>query len=440
MIRAKSAYRRKITELFVKQQSPPRTGRVDWADTELRGFGLRISASGAKSWTVVYRVSKTGELVRETLGSVDDIPNVAEARALALASKEKARAGINPVAERRAAAAATPAATTFEAVANRFVAEFLYQKRPNTIANWTRIIETDIKPHWRGRQFRDIGKADVLALFNAKAKTRPKQADEVRKVLRRLCGWAVSENIIAADGDPTKDVAKRVPKREDRDRVLTDSELKIFWAGCDRLGWPFGPAFKLLALTAQRREEVGAAERREFDGATWTVPGLRSKNGKANIVHLSAQALAVLETIPTDGNLLFASRGTIPSGYSKVKTRLDSYMAEIAGQPIEGWVLHDLRRTATTGMARLGIAPHIADRILNHQDGTISGVAKIYNKFAYLEERQLALDGWGLFIELVCQQSLPGDIAVARVKRWLREEAERREKAALGDDVVELRA
>ena len=433
-----SSYRKKFTQLFVDQQRPPKTGRIDWADTEMRGFGLRISSSGAKTWTVVYRVK--GVLVRETLGTVADIPNVGDARALALASKEKAARGINPTAERKAEAerVKAEAGSTFAAVTDRFIAEHVRPNlRPNTINNWVRILEKDVKPAWSNRPFCEITDTDVLKLRNAKAKTRPKQADEVRKVLRRLCSWAVSEKIISADADPTKDIAKSVKKRPGRDRALDDSELKLFWAGCGRLGWPFGPAFKLLALTAQRKQEVGASERREFDGATWTLPARRSKNGKANIIHLSPQAVAVLAGIPKAGDLLFASRGTVPSGYSKVKARLDGYMAEIAGHPIEPWTLHDLRRTATTGMARLGIAPHVADRVLNHQGGTISGVAKTYNQFAYLEERELALDAWGLFIDLVCQQDLPGNVAVARVKRWMREEVERREEEP---GVVSLRA
>ena len=316
------------------------------------------------------------------------------------------------------------------------MAEFLSQKRHNTRANWTRILEKDVKPGWGNKQFRDITPDDALALFNAKAKRWPKQADEVRKVLRRLCSWAVSERIITADADPTKDVAKRVPKRQNRERFLNDEELKIFWLACGRLGWPFGSAFKLLALTAQRREEIGAAGWREFKGETWTVPGARTKNGKANIVHLSKQAVAVLATVPKTGDLLFASRGTAPSGYSKAKNRLDSYMNEIAGAPVEAWVLHDLRRTTTTGMARLGIAPHVADRVLNHTAGTISGVAKVYNQFDYLEEREMALDGWALFVELICERNMPSSVAVAQVKRWLREEPGRRERVARGEDAL----
>jgi integrase len=424
-----------LTELGVTRLRQPKAGRDEYPDSVVKGLELRISFTGNRTWSLLFR-DKQGKLARCTIGAPPEI-GVAEARRRAAEIKERR---VNPATERKAAAEAAKAEATgtFAAVADRFVAEFLAQKRANTIGNWTRIIEKDVKPLWGDRQFRDITPDDALALFNAKAKTRPKQADEVRKVLRRLCSWAVEQRIIAADADPTKDVAKRVPKRADRDRVLDDGELRVFWEACGRLGWPFGPAFKLLALTAQRREEVGAAQRREFKDETWTVPAARSKNGKANIVHLSGQALAVLDTVPKAGDLLFASRGTTPSGYSKAKARLDGYMAEIAGSPVEPFVLHDLRRTATTGMARLGIAPHVADRVLNHVGGTISGVAKIYNQFAYIEEREMALDAWGLFVELVCEQELPGNVAVARVKRWMREEIERREEAVRGG-VVPLR-
>jgi integrase len=432
---------RSLTQLFVDRIGPKPTDQEYW-DTHLASFGLRVRKTGAKSWVVMYRVRGGGRQVRETLGKLTEIPTVAEARKRALASLEKARAGVDPVAERRGGAAliGVERQKTFAAVADRFVAEFLSQKRPNTIANWTRIIEKDIKPAWGDRPIHEITQDDALALLNAKARTRPKQADEVRKVLRRLCAWAISERLIAADADPTEDVAKRVPKRAHRDRALTDSELKAFWEACGRLGWPFGPAFKLLALTAQRRDEVGSAEWCEFDGETWTVPAARSKNGKANIVHLSRQALAVLEEIPkTTGELLFASRGAAPNGYSKAKARLDGYMAEIAGGSIEPWVLHDLRRTFTEGMARVGIEPHVADRVLNHQAGTISGVAKIYNKFAYLEKRELALDAWGMFVELVCERNLPSKVAEARVEDRLEEDAKRRRELKRGD-AVPLRA
>ena len=134
----------------------------------------------------------------------------------------------------------------------------------------------------------------------------------------------------------------------------------------------------------------------DLDGRTWTIPGARAKNGKPHVVALNGLAIDVLDQVPriVDQDLLFSGNGrTAVSGFSSAKTRLDAMMGAA------GWVLHDLRRTATTGLARLGIAPHVADRVLNHQAGTIRGVAATYNRFEYLDERKAALDAWGRFVE-----------------------------------------
>jgi integrase len=109
---------------------------------------------------------------------------------------------------------------------------------------------------------------------------------------------------------------------------------------------------------------------------------------------------------------LFTTNGARPvSGFSKAKARLDQHMLQLlrgdieeAGTDlqkvdIEGWILHDLRRTAATGMARLNIAPHVVDRILNHVSSTIKGMAAVYNRHAYLEERKAALEAWRHYVE-----------------------------------------
>ena len=203
-----------------------------------------------------------------------------------------------------------------------------------------------------------------------------------------------------------------------RDRVLSNEEIVYFWKGCEALGWPFGPMFRLLLLTAQRRDEVGGAEWREIDldKRMWTIPRERAKNDRTHEVHLSELALEIISELPkisrsrADGvgselsPYLFTTNGDRPaSGFSKAKDRLDQFMLDQLGAEleaggrdpdkacIEGWILHDLRRTAATGMAKLNIAPHVVDRILNHVSGTIRGVAAVYNRHAYLEERKSAL-------------------------------------------------
>ena len=162
----------------------------------------------------------------------------------------------------------------------------------------------------------------------------------------------------------------------------------------------------------------------DLDKRLWTIPRERAKNDRAHEVHLSELALEIIGELPkisrtrSDGKgsepspYMFTTNGERPaSGFSKAKHRLDENMVRLlradfeeAGKDpekanIEGWILHDLRRTAATGMARFNIAPHVVDRILNHVSGTIRGVAAVYNRHAYLEERKAALEAWGRYVE-----------------------------------------
>jgi integrase len=220
--------------------------------------------------------------------------------------------------------------------------------------------------------------------------------------LRTLFGWALDKELIATD--PTAGVRHRA-KEKARDRALEDDEIICFWAASDQMGWPFGPLFKLLLLTAQRENEVGGMRWDEvnLNKRTWTIPRERAKSNRAHVVHLSDLALEILTTLPRTGEIVFSATGRTPvSGYSRAKERLDARMlADLikqSGNPeaaIAPWILHDLRRTATTGMAKLGIAPHVVDKILNHSAGTIRGVAAVYNRFSYLPEREAALGKWG---------------------------------------------
>ena len=139
------------------------------------------------------------------------------------------------------------------------------------------------------------------------------------------------------------------------------------------------------------------------------LPGNRTKNDKPHFVHLSEQARTVLSAVNNSGDYVFTSNGRTPfSGFSKSKKRLD----DLNGAT--DWRLHDIRRTVTSGMAQLGIAPHIADKILNHQSGTISGVAAVYQRHEFLDERRTALDAWGSGTEIACIE--PGSLYHRRNK------------------------
>jgi integrase len=122
---------------------------------------------------------------------------------------------------------------------------------------------------------------------------------------------------------------------------------------------------------------------------TWTLPSARTKNGRAHLVHVSEPAAAVLQAQPRLGEFVFTITGSHAfQNFSNSKQRLDKASGVI------GWRLHDLRRTMVSGMAGLGVAAHVADRILNHVGGTISGVAAVYQRHEFLAERKSALDLW----------------------------------------------
>ena len=132
----------------------------------------------------------------------------------------------------------------------------------------------------------------------------------------------------------------------------------------------------------------------------WTLPGTRTKNGKPHFVQLSDSAVAVVLTQPRFSTSVFPAGGGRPfSHFSREKRRLDALSGVL------GWRLHDLRRTTVSGMARLGVAPHIADKILNHASGTISGVAAVYQRHEFMDERRDALDRWSAHVERILDQA-----------------------------------
>jgi integrase len=150
-----------------------------------------------------------------------------------------------------------------------------------------------------------------------------------------------------------------------------------------------------LALTGQRREEIAQLTWDEFDlsNQIWTLPASRTKNGKPHFVHLSKEAIAVLMRMPRIGRFVFSLSGRKPfQSFSVAKRDLD----KLSG--VSEWRLHDLRRTCVSGMARLGVPPHVADKLLNHQTGTISGVAAVYQRHEFLAERKDALERWGAHV------------------------------------------
>jgi integrase len=427
----------RLTQRAIETLPRPATGRVEYWDKHLPSFGVRVAASGRKTWVAMYRVD--GKLIRETIGVLALIPNVAEARERARESMNNAQAGRNPVAERRerelAAKIKTEAPSdAFRPVATRYLERYAKKNtKPTTWRELQRQLEVDIFPKWGERSITSITRHDVTALLDGIAdRGSPVQANRTLARLRTLFKWALDEELVPAD--PTARVRK-VVKEAARDRTLSDDEIRLFWAGCDRLGWPFGSMYRALLLTAQRRDEVGGIEWSEIDveRRLWTIPREKAKNDRAHEVQLSALAIEIIEALPRIGDrFLFTTTCERPvSGFSKSKERLDRHMLDVlrdeltkAGKDpdraaIDDWILHDLRRTAATGMARLNIPPHVVDKILNHVSGSIRGVAAVYNRHAYLDERRAALEAWSRHVESLVRPSPSNITELAAARRAL---------------------
>jgi integrase len=185
--------------------------------------------------------------------------------------------------------------------------------------------------------------------------------------------------------------------------VLSDAEVKKFWAATASVPKPFGAVLRLLLLTGCRLNEIARLQWEEVNGATLEIPGSRTKNHLPFVIPLSPDAQSNLprevnlKNFPREGRIsafVFTTNGTTPiSGWSKVKRRLDAEMGSVPS-----WRIHDLRRTAATGMASVGIQPHIIEAVLNHVSGAKAGVAGTYNRFAYAEEKREALTRWAAHI------------------------------------------
>jgi integrase len=203
-----------------------------------------------------------------------------------------------------------------------------------------------------------------------------------------------------------------------RERVLDDRELRLVWNAADTLDWPAGPIVKLLTLTAARRGEVVGMlwSEVDFDAKQWVLPPIRTKNKRPHTLPLSSAALDILSALPrveNRGGLVFPagylrrttrSQGPAPvSGFSALKQRLDRSIAELVeaegSAPLAPWGLHDIRRSAASGMAKLGVDLHVIERCLNHVSGSFGGIVGVYQKHRFEDAMRCAMDAWAAHIE-----------------------------------------
>lgn len=372
--------------------------------------------SSARSWAFRYRSPTNPEKVRKhTLGSADDV-TLAEARDAAAQARAMVRQGIDPADAQKAERARVRDRSNL--VSDRlddYLAAYRRSRKPSSHAEVARLFERWVRPAIGHRRIEDISRRDIQQILDTVSKSAPISGNRLLAALRP---FFASVRIGGAPLPllPTDGVDKPADERgRDRDRVLSDAEISWLWRATDD-DTAFSAAVRLMLLTGQRRGEVAGMTLDEIDleaaQPLWTLPASRTKNHRENVIPLAPAAIEAIKRPAKVGRsrlVLTSTTGTELSGWSKSKSALDARMLAVAtnltGRPpnIEPWVLHDLRRTAATGMAAIGIQPHVIEAVLNHKTGSIGKLAGIYNRYAYLREKGDALTLWAL---TACGQNL----------------------------------
>jgi integrase len=399
--------RLKLTKSSIDVLPTPSSDVIYW-DAAFPGFGLKVTPKGRKVFVVLYRTGGAGSKLRKyTIGPYGRV-TLHQARVAAQKVFAAKLEGRDLAAEKREARRRV-VADRVEDLLETFILQHVSQNR--SAYEISRLLRREMGKPWSGRSIHEITKRDVVDVISAiEQRGAPGTANKTLKVIKTFLRWCVGRAVL--DRSPAEGVPMPA-KVVTRDRVLTDGELAQVILATRQMSGPYGGIVELLALTGQRREEVAAMTWGELDlhRRVWTLPKSRTKNAKEHAVHLSEQSMAVLLRTTVRGPFVFTVLGSKPfREFSRTKRQIDEFSG------VTGWRLHDLRRTCVSGMARLGIPPHVADKILNHQSGTISGVAAVYQRHDFLDERNDALERWGAHVaKIVVDASSNRQNAIRRV-------------------------
>jgi integrase len=382
------------------ENAKPRADRYELSDG---GGPLRfiVQPSGYKSAALRYRFN--GKPKKLTLEPSWPALTLAAARKAAADAMHEVAQGRDPAAlkfEAKATAekaSAERAADTVEQWAVHFIERHAKKKtRENSWRQAVHVFDDIVLPAWRGRIIHDIKRRDIIEAVENVAEDHPIMANRVHAHLSKFFNWLCERDVIAAS--PCAGV-KRPSAESARERILSDDEIKALWLACGDIGDPAGACVRVLLLTGQRRSEVAGMRRSEINGDVWTLDASRTKNKRPHTVSLSTQALAIIETMPriVGSDYVFTTSGWAPLGhFDRTKRELDAHM-----KPQTPWVVHDLRRTVASGMAKLGIRLPVIEKVLNHSGGSFRGIVGVYQRHDFAAEKRRALQAWADQVDAV---------------------------------------
>lgn len=385
----------------------PKAARYEVWDDARKGFGVRVTPRGAKSFVWVYHFA--GHPRRLTFGTYPRLSLAGAGVKLAEAKDLLAR-GIDPgsrvVAEREVERHAETVDDLVASYLDRYA-----RPRKRSAAEDERNLRKDVLSRWAARRVKDITRRDIVRLLNEIVdRGAPIQANRTLSILRRMFSFAVGQAII--ETSPCDKV--EAPSAENRrDRVLTEDEIRLVWRALDTAPMELNArrALRLMLVTGQRKGEVIGIHQAEIDSlrSVWALPPDRVKNGREHLVPLSEPALQILaEVSRNEGGYLFPSSLTGKPYRGQSIDHAVRYLFDQRSRPkstkrpskaktpplagvMERFTPHDLRRTVATRMRELGISRGDVKMVLNHVE---SDVTSRYDRYDGLAEKRRALDLW----------------------------------------------
>lgn len=375
---------------------------------------VREKAGGKTSRTWLFRYRWRGEWVRLTFGHYPGL-DLVDARATANDLRKKIDEGIDP---RRARpkrnpktgplplSAATAGASDKHSI-EFLVSEFMERhvkptrKRPEYAE---RILNTDVLPEWRGRDARTIQPHEVIALLDKIVDRGSKiLANRAAGLLGQMFKFGIHRQIVSTT--PVQLLYRPGGKEKPRDRSLSIEEVTAFLTHLDEVcrSPRIAHVLRLLLLTGQRRSEIALARWSNIDlkGKTWTIPDMDAKAGRGHVVPLSEWAVKELEGLkrlaPSSRFVFPGDEGSQPADPKLITRSVARCQATWKKKGVGAFTPHDLRRTCRTGLSKLKVAPHIAERVLNHAQEKIAGT---YDVHQYEEEKREALERWARHLSL----------------------------------------
>jgi len=393
---------------------PPRIGRLEIADLRQAGLVLRITSNGARSFAYRFRHPHSRKTLRATIGPYP-ATTLEAARKRAKDMAAQVADGTNPIELRSAEREAAPA-RTFEALAARYLKEHAERhKRPRSAEEDRRNLAVHVLPKWSKRDFRTIRRADVIELIEAIVSAGKHAAgNRVHSLISKIFSFAIDADLLEAN--PAARLRKRGVEKVGR-RLLSDDEIRVFWRGIvvSPISRPVGLALRLALLTAARASEIAGARKDEFQNldqpeqAVWLVPSERAKNRMTHLIPLAPLAIeTVKNAIELSGHSEFVfptrlnrdgpiDRHTLTVAMVRFAKSLKAPTAKTWQQEIP--TPHDLRRTVSTRLARMGIAKEIRDRALNHIASLRDPESRHYNLHEFQSEKRDAFSRWAAELE-----------------------------------------